>query len=141
MALDLLLRGGRLIDPATGRDAISDIGIQHGKIVEIAPVIGGEAALETVDVRGKLVTAGLIDTHAHVYQHVTGKFGLAADLCGIESGVTTVVDQGGPSCMTIGGFRKFIAEPARTPFCASYPPTSSAASKAISIPSSMAQGS
>lgn len=53
---------------------------------------------------------GLIDTHAHVYEHVTGKFGLAPDLVGVGSGVTTLVDQGGPSCMTIPGFRRYVAE-------------------------------
>ena len=36
---------------------------------------------------------------------------LSPDLVGVYSGVTTLVDQGGPSCMTVGGFRKFIAEP------------------------------
>jgi dihydroorotase len=39
---------------------------------------------------------------------------LQPDLVGVRSGVTTVVDQGGPSCMTLGGFRHFIAEPAAT---------------------------
>ena len=57
---------------------------------------------------------GLIDTHAHVYEHVTGSFGLNADLCGVRSGVTTLVDQGGPSCMTLPGFRHFVAEPAKS---------------------------
>jgi hypothetical protein len=41
----------------------------------------------------------MIDTHSHIYQHVTGKFGLNADLVGVYSGVTTVVDQDGPSCV------------------------------------------
>ena len=67
-----------------------------------------------IELAGKLVIAGMIDTHAHVYQHVTGRFGLQPDLVGVRSGVTTVVDQGGPSCMTLGGFRHFIAEPAAT---------------------------
>jgi dihydroorotase len=56
----------------------------------------------------------MIDTHAHVYQHVTGAFGMNPDLVGVRSGVTTVIDQGGASPLTITGFRKFIAEPART---------------------------
>ena len=56
----------------------------------------------------------MIDTHGHVYQYVTGRFGMAPDLVGVQSGVTTVVDQGGPSCMTMPGFRHFIAEPAKT---------------------------
>src|SRR5580658_1719062 len=96
MTLDLVLRGGRVVDPATGRDSVADIGISDGRIAAIEPAIGAEAG-KIIDVRGKIVTAGLIDTHAHVYQHVTGRFGLNADTVGIRSGVTTVVDQGGPS--------------------------------------------
>lgn len=114
MALDLVLRGGRVIDPATGRDGVADIGISGGVIAAIEPAIPTDAAKSVIDVAGRIVTAGLIDTHAHVYTHVTGKFGLGADMCGVESGVTTLVDQGGPSCMTIGGFRRFIAEPAKS---------------------------
>jgi dihydroorotase len=49
-----------------------------------------------------------------VYEHVTGSFGLNADLCGVQSGVTTLVDQGGPSCMTLPGFRHFVVESAKS---------------------------
>ena len=111
--LDMILRGGRVVDPATGRDGVADVGIRDGRIAAIEPVLP-DGAGEVVDVSGKVVSAGLIDTHGHVYQHVTGKFGLNADMVGVDSGVTTVVDQGGPSCMTIPGFRAFIAEPAKT---------------------------
>ncbi len=111
---DLLLRGGRVIDPATGRDAIADVAVTGARIAAIEAGIPPEAAAEVIDVADKLVIAGMIDTHAHVYQHVTGRFGLQPDLVGVRSGVTTVVDQGGPSCMTLGGFRHFIAEPAAT---------------------------
>lgn len=112
--LDMILRGGRVVDPATGRDGVADVGIRDGRIVAIESALPADAAREVADVSGKVVTAGLIDTHGHVYQHVTGKFGLNADMVGVDSGVTTVVDQGGPSCMTIPGFRAFIAEPAKT---------------------------
>ena len=111
---DILLRGGRVIDPATGRDGIADVAVSGSKIAAIEAGIPPEAATEVIDVAGKLVIAGMIDTHAHVYQHVTGRFGLQPDLVGVRSGVTTVVDQGGPSLMTLGGFRHFIAEPAST---------------------------
>lgn len=111
---DLLLRGGHVIDPATGRNGPADIAIAQGRIAAIESTLGAVAARETVDLSGRIVTAGMIDTHAHIYQHVTGKFGLNPDLVGVESGVTTIVDQGGPSCMTLGGFRHFIAEPADT---------------------------
>lgn len=111
---DLLLRGGRLIDPAAGRDGIADIAISGGRIAAVGEAVRPWPAAEMIDMTGRILCPGMIDTHAHVYQHVTGKFGLAPDLVGIRSGVTTIVDQGGPSCMTIGGFRHFIAAPAVT---------------------------
>ena len=109
----VLLRGGRLIDPASGLDGVRDLLVADGRIQEIGPQLQSNGA-ETLDCAGRLVLPGLIDTHAHVYQHVTGSFGLNADLCGVQSGVTTLVDQGGPSCMTLPGFRHFVAEPAVT---------------------------
>ena len=63
---------------------------------------------------GKLVLPGLIDTHAHVFQYVTGRFGLEADMCGVHSGVTTLIDQGGPSCMTLPAFREFVVNAKQT---------------------------
>src|SRR6202167_5888063 len=111
---DLLLRGGRVICPASGIDGIRDVAIQDGRIAAVAETILPSSAAETIGVSGKLVLPGLIDTHAHVYQYVTGRFGLNADMVGVHSGVTTVIDQGGPSCMTLPGFRHFVAEKAET---------------------------
>lgn len=112
--VETILEGGRVIDPASGHDGIADIAISEGKIVEIAPSLADRRAGSRISAHDHLVIPGMIDTHAHVYQHVTGKFGLNADLVGVHSGVTTVIDQGGPSCMTIGGFRHFVAEPSAT---------------------------
>jgi dihydroorotase len=111
---DLILRGGRVLCPASGIDGVKDIGVRNGIIAAIEDHILESAAREVVDVGGKLVLPGLIDTHAHVYQYVSGRFGLNADMVGVHSGVTTVVDQGGPSCMTLPGFRHFVVEPAKT---------------------------
>jgi dihydroorotase len=111
---DLVLRGGRVIDPAQGLDATLDVGLRAGRVATVAPALPPGDAGEVIDVRGQIVLPGLIDTHAHVYQYVTGRFGLEADMVGVHSGTTTVVDQGGPSCMTLPGFRKFVAEPATT---------------------------
>ncbi len=111
---DLLLRGGRVICPASGIDGIKDVAIRNGKIAAVQPDMLPTSAKDVVDVTGKLVLPGLIDTHAHVYQYVTGRFGMNADMVGVESGVTTLVDQGGPSCMTLPGFRHFVAEPAKS---------------------------
>jgi dihydroorotase len=111
---DMVVKGGRVIDPANGIDAVLDIGIKRGHIAGLAPAIEPAAGTKVVDAAGLLVTPGLIDTHAHVYEYVSGDFGLNPDLVGIRSGVTTVVDQGGPSALTFDGFRKFIVEPAKT---------------------------
>jgi dihydroorotase len=109
---DLILKGGRVIDPAQGIDGVHDVAIAGGKVVAIAPDLPSSG--ETIDVRGALVLPGLIDTHAHVFRHVTGRFGLDADLVGVQSGVTTLVDQGGPSLMTFPAFRGYVVEPAAT---------------------------
>jgi len=106
-----LLKGGRVVDPVSGLDGVRDILVSGERIACISEHVVAQDA-EVIDCRGKLVLPGLIDTHAHVYEHVTGRFGLNADLCGVRSGVTTLVDQGGPSCMTLPGFRHYVVEPA-----------------------------
>lgn len=108
----LVLKGGRIIDPAAGIDRAGDLVIRDGRVAGID--VPYDTAADVTDCRGSLVLPGLIDTHAHVYRYVTGRFGLDADMCGIQSGVTTLVDQGGPSCMTLPGFRHYVAEPAAT---------------------------
>jgi len=113
-SFDLLLRGGRVIDPAAGIDGIKDVAIRNGKIAAVQSDILPTSARDVIDVTGKLVLPGLIDTHGHVFQYVSGRFGMNPDMVGVQSGVTTLVDQGGPSCMTLPGFRHFIAEPAKS---------------------------
>src|ERR687888_2756617 len=114
MPYDVLLRGGRVIDPAQNLDGNYDVAITGGRIAAVLPSIAPSSAAEAIDVSGKLVLPGLIDTHAHVFQYVTGRFGLNADMVGVHSGVTALIDQGGPSCMTLPGFRQFIVEPAHS---------------------------
>lgn len=105
---DLLLTGGHLLDPAQGRDGLFDIAIDGGRVAAVVPAGTPLAARQQMDVRGRLVIPGMIDTHGHVFQHVTGRFGLEADMCGVHSGVTTLIDQGGPSCMTLPAFREYV---------------------------------
>ena len=110
---DTVVMGGRLIDPKNRIDAVRDIGIKKGRVAAVAPRLAAGKA-KIIDAKGLVVTPGLIDTHAHVYEHVSGDFGLNPDLVGIRTGVATVVDQGGPSALTFDGFRKFIVEKAKT---------------------------
>jgi dihydroorotase len=109
---DLVLRGGRVIDPAQGIDAVCDVAVANGRIAAVQPDLPPSDT--NIDVRGALVLPGMIDTHAHVFRHVTGRFGLDADMVGVRSGVTILVDQGGPSLMTLPAFRAYAVEPAET---------------------------
>ncbi|MGH7717828.1 MAG: amidohydrolase family protein, partial [Gemmatimonadaceae bacterium] len=82
--LDLVLVGGRVLDPETGLDAIRNVGIRGGRIVVVAP---GRipAARDTVDVRGLVVAPGFIVLHAHGQDSTNYAF-LARD------GVTTALE-------------------------------------------------
>jgi len=110
MTYDLILRGGRVIDPSQSLNAVRDVAVAEGKIAAVAESIAG-ASRQTIDARGKLVTPGLIDIHTHVYAGVT-TWGVKPDPAALRSGVTTLVDAGSPSWVTVSGFRWYIAEPA-----------------------------
>ena len=63
---DLILRGGRIVDPANARDEVADIAFSGGKVAAVGADLGRDGA-EIVDVRGLIVAPGLIDMHTHVY--------------------------------------------------------------------------
>jgi dihydroorotase len=84
---DLVIKGGRVIDPSAGLDAVRDIGIAQGRIVAVEADISGDAT-ETLDARGKIVAPGLIDIHTHAAR---GKEGPPMIL---QDGVTCWVDAG-----------------------------------------------
>src|SRR5882762_10466625 len=61
---DLLIKGGRVVDPSVGLDGVRDVAISGGRIAAVAANIAGDAA-ETVDAQGKIIAPGLIDIHTH----------------------------------------------------------------------------
>ena len=58
-AYDLVVKGGRVIDPANGLDAVRDIGIKKGRIAAVAPKLDPGSA-KVIDAKGLLVTPGLV---------------------------------------------------------------------------------
>jgi dihydroorotase len=106
---DLVLRGGRIIDPASGRDETADIAFGDGKVTEIGRDIAARGA-ETVDVRGLFVVPGLIDLHTHVYWGGTS-LGVDAAEVARRSGTTTFVDAGSAGPGIFHGFRRHVIEP------------------------------
>ena len=104
---DLVLKGGRIVDPSAGLDGILDIGVQGQTIARIAPDIPGAEAMRTIEVAGTIVTPGLIDLHAHVFEGFN-RTGVHPDLAGVHAGVTTIVDAGSAGAATFAGFPRHI---------------------------------
>ena len=84
---DLVVKGGRVIDPSRRFDAVADVGITGGRIAAVRPSIPASAAAEVLDASGALVTPGLIDVHTHV------RSAEMPSIC-LSQGVTSLVDAG-----------------------------------------------
>jgi dihydroorotase len=104
---DLLLKGGTVVDPSAGLDGRHDIAVQGGAIARIAPDIAPAEAARTIEVAGRIVTPGLIDLHAHVFEGFN-RMGVHPDLAGVYSGVTTLVDAGSAGAATFAGFPRHV---------------------------------
>src|SRR6478672_12216958 len=92
---DLIIKGGRVIDPSMRVSAIRDVAIAGGRIAAVEANIATQAA-ETIDARGKLVVPGLLDIHTH-----TGRFKEGPALC-LADGVTGWIDAGSQGADHIG---------------------------------------
>jgi dihydroorotase len=84
---DLIVKGGRVIDPSRKLNAIRDVAVANGHIAAVEATVSADAA-ETIDARGKLVVPGLIDIHTHAARVKDGP-----ELC-LADGVTGWIDAG-----------------------------------------------
>ncbi|MDH3444314.1 MAG: amidohydrolase/deacetylase family metallohydrolase, partial [Deltaproteobacteria bacterium] len=109
---DYVLKGGRLIDPASGKNGAFDVLVHNGVVAEIGPNLEPNGAA-VIDTKGLIVTPGLIDVHLHLMKGL-GAFGVDPDVFGIGSGVTTVVDAGSAGHTLLNVFRNYVTKNAKT---------------------------
>ena len=106
MVLDLVLKGGRVIDPSQGIDAVTDVGFRDRKVVATGTGLSGVVERS---VEGRIVTPGLIDLHTHVYW---GGTSLGVDPLRLaRGGCTTLVDTGSAGPGNYPGFLEHVIKP------------------------------
>jgi dihydroorotase len=111
-SFDVIIRGGRVIDPKNDLDDRLDVGLRAGKVAAVGD-LSEDSGADEIDATGKLVTPGLIDLHTHLFKDFS-IFGIDVDELSPRTGVTTSVDTGTAGWINYAGFRKVIMEPAET---------------------------
>jgi len=117
---DVLLKGGRVIDPRNKINAVRDVAIAGGKIAAVEVDIPASRARRVVDVSGLFVTPGIIDIHVHVYagtgerNSYAGDNSVYPDAFSFRAGVTTVADAGGAGWRNFEDFKDRIIDRSQT---------------------------
>ena len=119
--IDILLKGGHVIDPKNRIDTVMDIAITGNKISQVARNIPGSNAKKVIDVKGLYVTPGIIDMHVHVFNGTeldayiaNGLTSLPPDGFTFRAGVTTVVDAGSSGWRNFRLFKKQTIDRSQT---------------------------
>ena len=119
--VDLLIKGGHVIDPKNSIDAIMDIAIDDGKIVAVAESISPIGAFKVVNAQGKYVVPGIIDIHTHNFWGTTPNAYLSNSFAALppdgftfRAGVTTVVDAGSPGWENFQTFKAQTIDQSKT---------------------------
>lgn len=105
--MDILIRGGHVIDPANSIDRVCDIAIRNGAILAVGSIPALENP-EILDASGHYVVPGLVDMHTHIFQGGS-QFGFNADLL-LPYGVTACVDAGTAGSANYEALHRILAQ-------------------------------
>ncbi len=112
--LDMILKGGHVIDPANSINAPMEVGIAGGKIAQVAPSIAPDEGTLTVNLPGTYITPGILDIHTHVYlfrpAYKNYVAGVDADAHLFASGVTTTADAGTAGWRHFYDFKEWVID-------------------------------
>jgi dihydroorotase len=119
--IDILLKGGHVIDPKNKIDSKMDVAITNGKISQVAENIPAAEAKKVVDVTGLYVTPGIIDMHVHVFEGndpiaylANGHHAVKPDEFSFRAGVTTMVDAGSSGWRNFRQFKEQTIDHSQT---------------------------
>lgn len=117
--IDILIKGGHVIDPKNSIDGIMDVAVAGGKILEVAPSIPSDNAKKIINAEGLYVTPGLIDIHTHVFVGTNSGFAdgfscVSPDDITLKAGITTVVDAGTSGWRNFPVFKRQIIDRSTT---------------------------
>jgi dihydroorotase len=112
---DLLLKDGEIVDPSQGMHATGSVAIQDGRIAAVGANIPTEEAKTVFDLRGKIISPGLIDLHCHATFGFAW-LGVPPDEVGLNTGVTLLGDGGTAGAANFDALRRLVIQPAKTDF-------------------------
>ena len=119
--IDLLIKGGHVIDPKNNIDEIMDVAIHNDKIHQVAKDLSNGNYFQTIDAKGLYVVPGLIDIHSHNFfgteedAYLSNSYtALPPDGFSFRAGVTTIVDVGGAGWRNFKTFKKQTIDHSKT---------------------------
>ena len=120
-SIDLLIKGGHVIDPRNNRNGLMDVAVKDGKVWQVAADIPTADAKQVVDAKGLYVVPGLIDIHGHHFfgtqegAYLSNSYtALPPDGFTFRAGVTTVVDAGGAGWRNFRTFKEQAIDHSQT---------------------------
>ncbi len=110
---DLIIKGGEVLDRSQNLRKKLDVAIKNARIMALAPDFSADQGAQTIDAKGKLVTPGLVDLHAHVFPQGSA-IGLPVDELVTFMGATTYVSPGHAGANNFSAFKHYVVAQARS---------------------------